>query len=1096
VKNLLSNPGFNDGHHHQDGIAEIVVPDWWVLCYLDGKPFPGIGDNPGVAYRPESVVWNIKGAPEHEKDLFFLDGDYCLKVFKAWAPVYFALVQHVKGLMPGKRYRFNAQVFPDIVETYNGSEKIYPTDIWSAEARAGWSPPGLRWPAGQDGDIHWSDWFNKANGNFEFGEYGDVWVEFTAPEGGEVEVWLECKAKWGFQNNWFMDAFSLICLDGDEPEPEPSTDSSKLGPHVLRRKDGDGLDEWLAKAPVVKLCGEWGLAQTDTIHPNALVIGRVHSDFNAGDQRGQEPAEAAVQFVESQLETYKSNPGIIYWEGHNEPVWSTPEDMAWCAQFEIARMEVMAAKGLRCVIGNFSTGQPDLGLWPYFLEAMEAALKHEAILGLHEYSSPWIWWMYGDNQVDPNADEGDEGWLTCRYRKAYRDYFIPNGVGEVPLVITECGLDIVTGPEGCPVGAWKNLWDFWATNDGESNPHNYYVDQLSWYEDRLREDPYVVGATVFTCGHWNTWEDHDISGTPVIEMLADCSKPRIKPFVYPEVVEPASTGRGAPREQYERTYVLLHPGADWLWYAAIAAATEDLRYTIGASADDAGIGDLDYRRVFATNPDLWNGNLAEFFDIYYSGVELHLLDAGSPFEAAVLLRLVAEEHALSQNDPLWKGKDFGEQPGGYTIGQRGCFLTNFTMILRRVYRRDLTPPILDRLLTLARYPYIDDIELANWDETVGLFTVFDDSLKVNRSYSATELQKLHNAGWHIILRVSGGAHFVLYDSPYNDRLVRVVDPWDGVTKLWGIADVSGIRAAHVDQSQVQSGFTLRGIHDAAGGDYLIEQGLEGWCVLPVYLGATPQKLNLAKYVRNGVRPIVRLSYSYAVDDGGEGTMPGPDKVAGYEMACFETVDRSLEGLTDEEKAQVFWIYCNEMNNPREWPDGYDLTPEYYQDSYNWVWDHIPSGAQFGPGAIDPYNPGWGDWRETWRWVLENIVSAECIAIHAYCHDADLNRIDSDQRFSDDPLQGVHYDLLVASDQINILPSWARADVPLLITECNHYRRDDGPVGWNADADEWMELAHRKLASLGFDAVCWFRFNHDQWRMNDKPRLLDVLRNIS
>jgi hypothetical protein len=117
------------------------------------------------------------------------------------------------------------------------------------------------------------------------------------------------------------------------------------------------------------------------------------------------------------------------------------------------------------------------------------------------------------------------------------------------------------------------------------------------------------------------------------------------------------------------------------------------------------------------------------------------------------------------------------------------------------------------------------------------------------------------------------------------------------------------------------------------------------------------------------------------------------------------------------------------------------------------------------------------------------------AIHAYCHDADLNRIDSDQRFSDDPLQGVHYDLLVARDQYDILPWWARADVPLLITECNHYKRDDGTVGWNVDADEWMELAYQKLASLGFDAICWFRFNHDGWRMNDKPALLEALRDI-
>jgi hypothetical protein len=30
-ENLLSNPGFEAGHHHQGGFAEITVPDGWTL---------------------------------------------------------------------------------------------------------------------------------------------------------------------------------------------------------------------------------------------------------------------------------------------------------------------------------------------------------------------------------------------------------------------------------------------------------------------------------------------------------------------------------------------------------------------------------------------------------------------------------------------------------------------------------------------------------------------------------------------------------------------------------------------------------------------------------------------------------------------------------------------------------------------------------------------------------------------------------------------------------------------------------------------------------------------------------------------------------
>ncbi len=78
--NLLANPDFDEGHYYQDNIPEIVVPNGWYLYWIDGEVFKGAET---VAYRPESVVWNIKDAPEREKPIFFLSGNYCWKVFKA-----------------------------------------------------------------------------------------------------------------------------------------------------------------------------------------------------------------------------------------------------------------------------------------------------------------------------------------------------------------------------------------------------------------------------------------------------------------------------------------------------------------------------------------------------------------------------------------------------------------------------------------------------------------------------------------------------------------------------------------------------------------------------------------------------------------------------------------------------------------------------------------------------------------------------------------------------------------------------------------------------------------------------------------------------
>ncbi|MBN2006047.1 MAG: hypothetical protein JXA21_22005 [Anaerolineae bacterium] len=222
--NLLKNPNFDEGYYHQDNLPEIVVPNHWYLYWIDNEIFKGAG---GIAYRPESVVWNIKDAPSREKFIFFLSGRYCWAVFKAGTPLYFAATQAVFGLTPGATYRFNARVYPHIVTGYSDGEKIRTSDIWAAEARAGWSAPNTPWPRAEDGDVAWSNWFNMYNQNFVFEKYNDVWVEFQAPASGEVRVWVECKAKWGFENNWLMNSFSLLQVS---EAPLPTMPPAPPGP--------------------------------------------------------------------------------------------------------------------------------------------------------------------------------------------------------------------------------------------------------------------------------------------------------------------------------------------------------------------------------------------------------------------------------------------------------------------------------------------------------------------------------------------------------------------------------------------------------------------------------------------------------------------------------------------------------------------------------------------------------------------------------------------------------------------------------------------------------------------------------------------------
>jgi len=291
---------------------------------------------------------------------------------------------------------------------------------------------------------------------------------------------------------------------------------------------------------IVKLVNDFGPA--NEIDPaKATIVGRrisVYPDdqdrvVTAENLRHIPPVDAASLFVNIQRETYQLNPKIRIWEGPNEPVWGNTDDMAWYAQFEIERMRLMDTLGLKAVIANFSTGNPgDLSWWSAFLPALAYARDHGHYFGLHEYGGVWMWWMTGPYQVNPNENEGIDGWTTLRYRKIYRQYLIPADLGDVKLIITECGLDRVgPSPAGFTSGNWRYCAGQWNNWDGHNDPidywrgaerdaEHYYAEQLLWYDRELKKDPYVVGATIFTVGNMGPpWDQYDIEGTRVMDYL-------------------------------------------------------------------------------------------------------------------------------------------------------------------------------------------------------------------------------------------------------------------------------------------------------------------------------------------------------------------------------------------------------------------------------------------------------------------------------------------------------------------------------------------------------------------------------------------------
>lgn len=96
---------------------------------------------------------------------------------------------------------------------------------------------------------------------------------------------------------------------------------------------------------------------------------------------------------------------------------------------------------------------------------------------------------------------------------------------------------------------------------------------------------------------------------------------------------------GDPRTSYRRVYVLMPPTATERWIVAAARGSYAGRYTVGFSADDAGIGDLQHRHVIAVNPHHWPGVLtAAWFRQNYPGVRFTPVVANSPEDLENWLR--------------------------------------------------------------------------------------------------------------------------------------------------------------------------------------------------------------------------------------------------------------------------------------------------------------------------------------------------------------------------------------------------------------------------------------------------------------------------
>ncbi len=233
--NILVNSSFEEGHHRQDNLSEITVPNGWKMHWLDGQAFAGIHEDL-VARRPETVVWNANGGIPAGEEVLWRDGIYTFKIFKGWAPMYAALSQDVSGLEVGRKYRLIAPIFADIYD-WDG-KKIPPWDQNHGLVRLGASPVGTAWLSA---GIQYSPFAPST-----YGQYQNHIYEFVATN-SEMTIWVEVAASYPHANNGFftdvitmhpLDAHGTVPSSGNGSAPQQTVATFTPMPTPTPRADG------------------------------------------------------------------------------------------------------------------------------------------------------------------------------------------------------------------------------------------------------------------------------------------------------------------------------------------------------------------------------------------------------------------------------------------------------------------------------------------------------------------------------------------------------------------------------------------------------------------------------------------------------------------------------------------------------------------------------------------------------------------------------------------------------------------------------------------------------------------------------------------
>ena len=289
----------------------------------------------------------------------------------------------------------------------------------------------------------------------------------------------------------------------------------------------------------------------------------------------------------------------VWLEVINEPDKNRANWLGW---FMVHTAHLALNDGFKVCGPGWSTGEPEQEHWeePGWLAYLALCEQHpeQVAIAIHEYS------------LDDDDIFNGDGFLVGRFRSLF-SVCDAHGIARPSVHITE--------------------WGWSATTLPDPNRAMTHIKQAS----RLYQQyPEVLGAAIWYLG-------------PGFGFIARLAQPLISPVLSYALSEEWSDSeppdpvdepcRGTPRQQYSRVYQLLHESLDLEQAERVFRAALPTRRTVGWSADDAGIGDLDNRsaNIFSW-PAAEQQLLADWYAEHYPGVvvEFHGIPAEELLEQA------------------------------------------------------------------------------------------------------------------------------------------------------------------------------------------------------------------------------------------------------------------------------------------------------------------------------------------------------------------------------------------------------------------------------------------------------------------------------